>query len=78
MMTHCGLFAKGIYGGRWNLNFSVSPTDRVLDLGGGVNVYPYATDVIDKIDANEQRYNNELKIGERKGTLFTSSYTTPV
>jgi len=27
--------------------------DRVLDLGGGVHVYPYATDVIDKVDANE-------------------------
>ena len=66
MMTYRGLFTKGVYGGRWNLNFSLQKSDRVLDLGGGVHVYPYATDVIDKVEANEQRYNSELQIGERK------------
>ena len=66
MMTYRGLFTEGPYGGRWNLNFGIKDGDRVLDLGGGNRTYPYATDVIDKVDTNEQRYGGKLDIGDRK------------
>lgn len=46
-MQYKYLFAHGLYGGRWNINFNIKPGDRVLDIGAGSRPFPPTTDIVD-------------------------------
>jgi len=61
------LFADGDnYAGRSTLDFGIKPGDRVVDVGGAVHTFSKATHVIDRLDADAQRYGRKLKVGKRK------------
>lgn len=61
-MKYEQLFTNGLYGGRWDIPFHLTSTDRILDIGGGDRPYPLSTDVIDKDspEAEIQRGNNKM------------------
>jgi hypothetical protein len=77
--TGAALFAKGgNYAGRETLDFGIKPGDRVVDVGGAIHTFPYATHVIDRLDTDSHRYGQKLNIGKRKlleGVAFFQEIT---
>jgi hypothetical protein len=53
---------KGPYAGLNSLDFHISPSDKVLDIGGGNRPYYLATHIFDFVENKQQRHGKELKI----------------
>ncbi len=56
---------NGNYAGLFNIDFELKSDDKILDIGGGHRPHPLSTHVCDIVDANEQRHNQNLNIGDR-------------
>jgi len=56
---------KGPYSGRWQIDFGLSPGDKVVDIGGATRTFPPSTHVIDLLDNSKERYGCGLEIGNR-------------
>jgi SAM-dependent methyltransferase len=58
----------GTYAGRNNLDYGIKEGDKVLDIGGGIKAFKYATHILDSTDEEfiAQRYKAEMKIDPNK------------
>jgi len=51
------------YAGRDKINFNIKKEDKVVDIGGGNKPYHLATHIIDMTNNKEQRYGQNIKVG---------------
>jgi predicted SAM-dependent methyltransferase len=69
MLTTRNCFiAQGMYAGRDLLDYGIKEGDKVLDIGGGVHPFAYATHILDSLDEefDKQRYGAKVDLEDHQ------------